>query len=495
MRSEFMSLKRTAVAAGIAAAVLAIAPAAQAGYIEVYGSPTYDPDTARGFYTSVMSAAPGSCVNNTGTAVGYSWKWANHYPLGHRGVRWYGDGTTATALGDLGTDGIGATYITAVAVNDANTAVGYAAKYVDGGKRGYRAVRWDSGGTAATELGHLGTDPAGHTNASATAVNDANTAVGYARRYVEGSYGGLGTRAVRWDGGGTAATELGHLGTDNGETYARANAVNNANTAVGYAHIYGDGNYLGRRAVRWGGGGTAATELDHLGTKANGETYARAVAVNDVNTAVGSAEKFVDGVYLGPRAVRWESGGTAATELDHLGTYPSGDTYARALAVNDANTAVGYAYKNVDGIHLGHRAVRWDGGGTAATELGHLGTDAAGHTKAHAYAVSDANTAVGYAWTFVDGSYAGDHAVMWGPDGGAVDLNTLIDPDVEWTLTQAKAISENGLWIAGVGMFDPDGAGPWVPYERLWVMQIPEPGAVTLLALGALALIRRRRHS
>jgi len=483
-----MVLKRVLTIVTMAAA-LAIAPPAQAGYVQVFGGATYDAHpTYTGFTGAVMEAAPGSCVNNTGTAVGWARKNVGGSFLGDRAVRWDSGGAPATELGNIGTDDTGRTDAYVYAVNDANTAVGYARMYTAENYLGYRAVRWDAGG-AATELGDLGTNSAGHTTARAYAVNDANTAVGWAQKYVDGS--DLGWRAVRWDGGGSAATELGNLGTGGtGGTGARAYAVNDANTAVGYANKFVAGRYRGERAVRWDAGGTAPTELGILGLDIWGETSAYAFAVNNSNTAVGWTEKYVDGSYRGKRAVRWDDGRTAATELGHIGASPTGETATYAYAVNDANTAVGYAAKYIDGIWRGSRAVRWDGGGTAATELGNLGIGSDGFTAARALAVSNANTAVGYAAKYVGGSGLGQRAVMWGPDGVAVDLNTLIDPASGWTLTKACDISEDGLWVGGEGLYDP---GSMPAYDRLWLIQVPEPATLSLLALGGLAMIRRRR--
>ena len=159
----------------------------------------------------------------------------------------------------------------AFAINDAGTAVGFSSKYVGDSDMGYAAVRWEASGTAATELGRLGADDGGTSDAKAWAINNAGTAVGYSSKYVDGDW--KGSRAVRWDASGTAATELGELGTQsNGYSYAQAYAVNEAGTAVGWSYKYVGGSNKGGRAVRWDASGTVATELGNLGTDGNGTT-------------------------------------------------------------------------------------------------------------------------------------------------------------------------------------------------------------------------------
>lgn len=348
------------------------------------------------------------------------------------------------------------------------------ARRISGGTNfGARALRWDASGTAAAELGHVGTMSGGYTNAIANGVNSAGTAVGFAEKYSGVTI--LGQRAVRWDAASTAATELGNLGTSaTGNSNAEANAINTAGTAVGSAQKYSGGMYRGWRAVRWDASVTNATELASLDP--NGLPYADAFAyaINTAGTAVGTGQNFSRGP--GWSAIRWAASGTAATELGNLITITNGDfPDDRAYAINAAGTAVGSARKSSNITNLGYRAVRWDAQGIAATELGNLGTDSSGHTDSGVYAISAGGTSVGYANRYSGNTNLGKRAVYWGIDGVAIDLNSLLSPEdaAIWTLTQSNSISDSG-WITGIGEFDPDGPTGALPaYSRLFLMRVP----------------------
>jgi hypothetical protein len=300
-----------------------------------------------------------------------------------------------------------------------------------------------------------------------------------------------GTRPARWNASG-AVTELANLGLQGGatgSTNGRALAINDANTAVGWVQKPGQVFQLGNRAVRWDAAG-AVTELGNLGTSGGmfGSTTSIAFAINAGGTAVGWASKYVTSTWKGDRAVRWAASGIAATELGTLGLSSTNSASAIARAVNDANTAVGYSEKYVGGNLVGTRAARWDGSGTAATELGTLGLDTNNSTNAYAYAVNGTGSAVGYSQKYDgSGSYVGDRAVIWLPDASAKDLNDLgvapIPAGGTWMLTGARAISADG-WVAGDGTFDPDGAGPQAGYVRYWVTQVGLGGAWTKTAGG-----------
>jgi hypothetical protein len=233
-------------------------------------------------------------INSGGTAVGYARKFASDFDYTTHAVRWSSSGTGATELGSLSTDsgGLGDSY--AYAINTAGTAVGYAGKWLP---QGARAVRWDTSG-AATELGNLGTDSSGSTGgtgSSAVAVNTAGTAVGFAEKWVAGI--DQGQRAVRWDASGTAVTELENLGTDSSgfATGGIANAINTAGIAVGSAEKYDSGGtFLGYGAVAWRLDGSAI-DLNTLLLPDSGWKLEFATGISDTNLVSGYGQFDPDG--------------------------------------------------------------------------------------------------------------------------------------------------------------------------------------------------------
>ena len=474
--------------------MLAIVFQVRAGdYLPIYGGPTYDSTIGNGYQNEGLNFSPGSTATS-GMGVGQADNFVSGVNLGPRSIRWNSLGTPMV-LDNLGTNSSGFTISNAYSVNAVGTAVGFAVKFISAVNEGERAVRWDGAGTLATELGNLGTNVNGSSNSRAYAINISGTAVGDARKYVSGSY--LGPRAVRWDASGTNATELDNLGTDpSGFAEGHAYSINSGGIIVGDAYKYVGGNG-GPSAVRWNSQGVV-TQLGSLGVDSNGVPNSLAWNINSSGTVVGYSYKYVGGISLGPRAIRWDAGSTVPTELGNLGTdINTGFTYSHADGINSSGTAVGNASKILPSGDKGARAVRWDAGSTIATELGILGTDASGASASDAWSISDYGIAAGYADEYdAAGHLLGRRAVMWGPNGSAIKLASLIDPASGWTnLEQARFISSDN-WITGFGTFDPDGPGGRSPYTRVFLMQVPEPpSGVLLLVAGCLAfltMLRRR---
>jgi hypothetical protein len=329
-------------------------------------------------------------------------------------------------------------------VNAVGTAIGSANKYASGVDLGSRAVRWNETGVA--ELGNLGVDPSGITASQTIAINNSGLTVGYASQYVGGSY--RGDRAVRWDSSGTP-TLLGHLGLGFGAlTYAYAADVNESGTATGQVEKFESFVSVGSRAVRWDSSGTAATELGHLGLLFGSFTYAYAYGINDLGTVVGVSDKPSPMGTYGTRAVRWNAGSTVAIELGNLGTDVDGDTGTTAYDVNNNGTIVGIAFKHEAGVYVGQRAVRWEGGSTVATELETLGFDNSGIGLSYASKINEVGTVVGTSTKFVGGASLGNRAVRWDSSINApTELGNLGTDSLGVTHAEAIGLNVNNLTV------------------------------------------------
>jgi hypothetical protein len=385
-------------------------------------------------------------------------------------------------MSNLGTDETGSPWTSAYAVNSSGQVVGSSSKYDSAGvSLGWRPVRWDSSGRL-TEL-----DMNGFASGSVYAIDSSGQAAGTGTKYAGAV--SLGTRPMRWDSAG-AATELAMPWTTaGGSGECSVRGMNDYGQVCGTASIT-PGDRSSVRAVRWEANGTA-TVLGSPGGAHAGYSTTVAGRINSSGQTTGYAMKYVSGVQRGTLPVRWDASG-AITELETLGTSYTGDTGGEGYAINDSGQVAGSVDKYVSGSFKGSRPVRWDSTG-AAMELDLLGTTSSGFTAGEAYDINAAGFTVGAVDRYDDlGGRLGSRAVYWRLDGSVVDLNTLIDPLSGWILTEADSISENG-WISGLGSFDPDGTGPTAAYSRLFVMQVPEPSGVMLLAIGGLGLLGRRR--
>ena len=133
-----------------------------------------------------------------------------------------------------------------------------------------------------------------------------------------------------------------------------------------------------------------------------------------------------------------------------------------AIDINSAGEVV---------MQLGAQAFLYSGG--VMTELGSLGGSSC------PAGINDAGQVVGYS-----GTSNGVQAFLYS-NGTMRDLNSLIDPACGWYLESAQAINDNGQ-IVGYGTF----AGQT---EAFLLSPVPEPATLSLLALGGLVALRRRR--
>ncbi len=297
---------------------------------------------------------------------------------------------------------------------------------------GERAFRWTAGG-GMVSLGVL-------TNYAASSLGQAVNSDGSVVAGLS-SANDFSSRAFRW----TAATGMVALGDANSPPSQSHALSADGSVVVGESHFAGLNEV---RAFRWTSAG-----MQNLGL----------LPGVDPNTSFSTAwGESGDGAVIAgsttpinvqlDRAFRW----TAASGMQDLGVLP-GANASNAFAVSADGLAIagtsGYVLNNGTGAYSYVHATRW----TAAAgiqDLGALGINASNPGFAQAWAISGDGASV------VGSSTVGglDHAFLWTPSRGMVDLNTYL-PTLGinltgWTLSVAKGISANGAAIAGYGTFN-----------------------------------------
>jgi probable HAF family extracellular repeat protein len=343
----------------------------------------------------------------------------------------------------------------------------------------------------------------GYASSEAFSINNNGQIVGRAYNYDNNS-GAFYTRAILFnpDGSGNN-TDLGTLGGN----YSAAFSINNNGQIVGWAD--NDSQY------------THATLFDSIDTRNNkdlgtlGGNTSYAYSINDKNQIVGNARNsFGSGeatlfstntgsniALAGGGSVAYcinmknqiiGDGGGCAAIFDPTGSghnkylgYLSGGTGVNHLSLawfmNNNSQIIGHDFNS----YGCYRAVLFDNTGLGNNiDLGILD----GYASSTASCINNKGQIVGQVFHY-DNIFGSDaHAVYFDTSGlgNNIDLNTFLPADSCWTLEHANSINDNG-WIVGRGI------SPSGEFHAFLLKPIPEPCTLGLLALGGLAVARRRR--
>lgn len=194
-------------------------------------------------------------------------------------------------------------------------------------------------------------------------------------------------------------------------------------------------------------------------------------SVNNSGKSVG--ELISEQMFIQTQAMLFDPTGNGANV--NLGSL--GGSGSSAYCINDSDQIVGFA-TTAEGQSY---ATLFDGSGQGNNM--NLGALSGMHSVA--CAINNDDHIVGY-------SQAGDSycATLFAaaPGGNPIDLNTLIDPTLGWSLEAALDINDNG-WIVGYGTNSQGVSSAFL------LKPIPEPAGLLLLATGWACLARRKRQS
>ena len=232
-----------------------------------------------------------------------------------------------------------------------------------------------------------------------------------------------------------------------------------------------EGTYGHDEAYRW----TESTGMVGLGDLwPEGIGYSAAYACS---AAGGVVVGEVQSGYQSSRAFRWTQDGMVS-----LGCLPGHSTSCAQDVSADGLAIVGESEDASGSLE----AFRWTVE-TGMAGLGHL----PGHSRSRAMAVSgDGSVIVGDS---AKADWSDCRAFVWTAEDGMRDLREVLaalGADMDgWALWRACDVSDNGLIIVGRGD-RPGGIS-----QESWIAVLPEPGALSLLALGALGVPGRRRQA
>lgn len=344
---------------------------------------------------------------------------------------------------------------------------GQVAGFVDDGW-GWRAYVYIGTPGVDGQLHDLGSLDGDDGNSAAYAISNAGHIVG------ETDMPSFGvSHAMIYTGTPGADGQMVSLGALGGDT-SYANDVNDLGQVVGEAY-----DHLSRsRAFLYSGG-----QMHDLGTL--GGVHSWATSINNAGQIAG----FADNSSGDQHAFLYTGTPGVDGAMQDLGTLPGGSV-SWATAINDAGQVVGEADNEYT-----YSAFLYTNG--QMYDLGNLGDaysySLASDINAHGHVVGLSELSEEAGWANRAFLYIGTPGV----DGQMIDLDAWLDQvnpveGAKWTLESAYAINDLGL-IVGRGWYD-DGV---VSGQAAFLLDassfVPEPAGLSLIAIGALGLRRRRR--
>ncbi|MBX9652130.1 DUF3466 family protein, partial [bacterium] len=250
-----------------------------------------------------------------------------------------------------------------------------------------------------------------------------------------------------------------------GGTYSNAAGINSLGHVVGYADPEASQPYQPYHAFLFDG-----ISLQDIGTL--GGDQSSAADINNNGKITGFAS-LADSLSL-PHAFIYD--GSTMKDIGTLGGVGSGSLGTAINANGHVTGAAGY-----DDFFLQH-AFFYDG--TSMRDLGSLSIE---NNSSIGKDINDHDQIVGHSFT----SYGAQHAFIYDPKCGMVDLNSLIDPSSGWIIEEANAINNKGQ-ITGFGRYENGD-------QRAFILTpVPELSSLCFVSIGFILIaypIARRARS
>ena len=262
-------------------------------------------------------------------------------------------------LGTAGTYADGSGFASVYAVSPNGIAVGETEYVVNDWGMGYRAFRWQGGGTMI--LKPLATEPE-ESESWAETVNRNGVAAGY-------SWDGDGYIAVKWDSGTDTPVILGSFGEGPSGPASLAEHINDRGEIIGVSKKYVGGVSQGLRGFVWRDG--TMTELPAWGgLSSSGTSETGVVAINENGDVIGCTYKMVDGVSHGYRSLYHDAAGNTFYIESPESSSGGGWNFPRFIAEDGTVFGEYSLYEN--GVWIGDRAYYWSPDEKVLTDLGAL---------------------------------------------------------------------------------------------------------------------------
>ena len=239
-----------------------------------------------------------------------------------------------------------------------------------------------------------------------------------------------------------------------------ANDVNNSTQVTGWADRIVGSTLTERGFIFTPGVGTIT--LGAFGTHDSNRSHAQ--SINDSGQVAGWSDLDNNNYHA-----FLYSGGV----MSDIGTL--GGTLSRGFGINASGQVTGFANTKNDAGRHGFLYTPVSGMADLGVVPGGVASDGLG--------LNDSGQVVGYTEMF-DNTF---RAWLYTAGAGMQDLNTLIPAGSGWMLSQATAINNTGQ-IVGYG------TNPAGHTDAFLLTPVPEPASLTLLGIGAIPLLSRRRR-